>query len=374
MSVQSSFRLWLVLFLVLLVCIFSSLRLLHTVPPEWHFKTHTLPTDQINASQPCHPIQFPGSGNVSAENKIETEHPGSWPIRTFKTIPLRPPVFHVNTTSDSLSPGLILMNQKNNDPGVSESYRFGLYMFTETGELVWAKEVPWSRDLQVQVDQGKPVLTYWSASQSAAQGISWGSITVLDSAYEEIFTVCPRLGLTHKPGFESDACDADLHVGAFTENNTILISTYNQTSADLSSVGGPEDGWIFDCVAYEINRNTSEVLWQWSAVEHVSFGASRIPEFEKHPTLGTKEDAWDWFHLNSIQKLNNNQYLLNARNTFQTYCVGSSGDVLWTLDGETGGDFGPLPHDTWIVSLAFHPCRFMSSSLEMIQNSISPCT
>ena len=65
---------------------------------------------------------------------------------------------------------------------------------------------------------------------------------------------------------------------------------------------------------------------------------------------GTKENPWDWIHINSIQLLNidgADYYLVDARHTYSVFLVdpNDGGRLVWKLDGETGGDFGPVPED-----------------------------
>lgn len=314
---------------------------------------------------------------------VDENYPNSWPVQSFKTSPFKPPSFLVNRTrvdapdSSTLHDpfqqdiSYLFMNQESYTGNSTTAYAHGLYIFTTDGELVWAKEVPWARGLQVETFKDQPVLTYWAASRKVKHAVSWGSVFVLDSAYEEIERICPHLGLHHAHSSDPDVCEADLHEGLFTEQGTILATAYNQTPADLSGVGGPKDGWIYDSLAFEIEVSTSEVLWRWSANENLPIDTSKTQVELQNPRHGTKDHPWDCFHVNSIQKHNGN-YLVNARNTFQTYYIGPSGEMLWTLDGETGGDFGPMPSDVYIVSL-FSPahlriCPFIVAHLRHIHD------
>lgn len=38
---------------------------------------------------------------------------------------------------------------------------------------------------------------------------------------------------------------------------------------NLSGIGGPEDGWVHDCRVQSINITSGELLFEWSALEHV---------------------------------------------------------------------------------------------------------
>lgn len=121
---------------------------------------------------------------------------------------------------------------------------------------------------------------------------------------------------------------------------------YNTTQADLSSVGGPKDGWVLDPLAVEVDINTNEALWIWSPLAHVPINSTKYPLFY----AGTNtSNPYDWFHMNSIQPYNGN-VLINARQTWTSYYVNQDGDILWELEGQNGGDFGPLPEGAQFVS------------------------
>ena len=153
--------------------------------------------------------------------------------------------------------------------------------------------------------------------------------------------ICPQIGLVTPPGTDHQ-CEADLHEAQVTPWGTLLVTAYNATPADLSAFGGPVEGFIFDSLVVEVEISTSKPLWTWSAADHVPLNHSQQLPIQNGS--GIFDAPWDWFHINAIDAVSESSILVNSRNTWETYLVSKpSGEIQWTLNGETGGDFGPLP-------------------------------
>jgi hypothetical protein len=181
-------------------------------------------------------------------------------------------------------------------------------------------------------------------------GHGFGKVLVLDDTYTTIHTVCPVFqDFTLPPGVTAE-CHADVHESLITDRNTMLVTAYNQTTANLTSVGGPANGYVIDSIAAEVNMTTNEVLFTWSPLAHVPVNQSH------YPLLGAgrnASDAYDFFHINAIQRVGDN-YLINSRHTWSTYLVNPQGEILWEINGATGGDFGPLPEGGTFVRTTRH--------------------
>ena len=217
---------------------------------------------------------------------------------------------------------------------------------TDAGQLVFNGLIVNATNFRHAVYKGKNILTYWSGISTAGANIGhgYGNVTFLDTSYDEILTVCPKLGLV-TPDNTEYSCEADLHESFTTDRDTVIVSAYNATQTDLTSIGGPKDGWIFDCLFFEIEPETGKILFQWSAIEHVPVTAS------KQPLAGTglnQSVPWDWFHINSIVNIGD-EYLVNSRHTWTTFLLTSQGEIIWQIQGNTGGDFGPLPENGHFV-------------------------
>src|ERR1700733_11342260 len=93
---------------------------------------------------------------------------------------------------------------------------------------------------------------------------------------------------------------------------------------NLSSVKGPSDGLLNDCVVQEIDVKTGLVMFEWHALGHVALADSYAPV----PYLSST--VYDFFHLNSIQPQADGDLLLDARNTWTAYMINAStGATLW---------------------------------------------
>lgn len=123
----------------------------------------------------------------------------------------------------------------------------------------------------------------------------------------------------------------DLHEFLFTDNGTALLTIYEPTTADLTPVGGPADGHIYDSLFQEIDVQSEEVIFQWRASDYYNFTEA----FHDITNEGTESKLWDWFHINSVEKDDAGNYLISARYTHTiTYINGRTGEILWTFGGQ----------------------------------------
>jgi hypothetical protein len=108
-----------------------------------------------------------------------------------------------------------------------------------------------------------------------------------------------------------------------------LVTVYVTTDRDLSSVGGPRDGQVVDSVVQEIDIESGRVLLEWSSLRHVGLEESYKPM----PTRAA--DAWDYFHVNSVDVDRDGNLLVSARNTHAVYKLDrTTGRVMWRLGGK----------------------------------------
>ncbi|EMD67030.1 hypothetical protein GGP41_005358 [Bipolaris sorokiniana] len=245
--------------------------------------------------------------------------------QTFVSAPeLHAPVLSVNKSGAQLANGLLLMT----------SQEYGPLLMTDFGDLIWNGPSGHATNLFVQYLDDDPVLTYWIGTGSNLEH-GYGQVNILDTNYDQIYTICPNLTLTTTMG-QSTGCGLDLHESLLTTRGTIICTAVNVTTADLTSVGGPQVGWVYDNLFLEINIKTNDILFVWSAL------ASGIPINSTKQALssaGTSQsNPFDWFHMNSVTTLNDG-YLANSRHAWSSYALDSNGRVKWTLEGSNGGDF-----------------------------------
>jgi hypothetical protein len=256
--------------------------------------------------------------------------------QTFVSAPdFHPPVLSVNKSGAALADGVLLITTQNDGPVI----------MTDSGDLVWNGPNGHTTNLFVQTLDGMPVLTYWTGNGSNL-GRGNGQVNILDTHYTQIYTICPDIHLTTTTGFTEGCTALDLHESFITTRGTILCTAVNVTNADLTPVGGPQDGWVYDSMFMEIDIKTNEILFMWSPVK------AGIPINSTKLALGSsgssQSNPFDWFHMNSVTTLNNG-YLANSRHTWTSYAIDSKGELQWFLEGSTGGDF-TLPSAANFVS------------------------
>ncbi len=163
------------------------------------------------------------------------------------------------------------------------------------------------------------------------------------------------------PGFEF----GDMHEFELTSNGTALVTIYNPIPADLSALGGAAQGYILDGVFQEIEIETGKVLFQWNASDHIPLKTSKKPmkgcsDDPKKAFLGcgnTPDAAFDYYHINSIQKDPKGNYLVSARHTSSlTYINGTSGEPIWHMGGDMN-QFNIVPLGTRVLFAWQHHAR-----------------
>lgn len=276
-------------------------------------------------------------------HRIGTGPSPLWPYQIFDSVSFNPPALNITSDRQDLAPGLLFLTPSDFGPPSGAAKEVAPVIMTDSGQLVWNGPSAEAADLQLFTYKGRPTLSYWSGISS--NGVGYGKITFLDTSYNEILTLCPQLNLT-TPDNIKYACEAGIHEASLTDRNTLLIDAYNVTTADLSSVGGPVHGWVFDNLILEIDPGSGAILYRWSALEHVPINET------KEPLAGTgrnQSQPFDWFHLSSIVQLGDG-LLASSRHTWTVFYVGADSNIRWRLQGATGGDFGLLPANAQFVS------------------------
>jgi hypothetical protein len=212
----------------------------------------------------------------------------------------------------------------------------GLEIVDATGEPVWVHNTDvGTYGFRAQTYRGQPVLTYWEGNSTS---YGHGDVVVLDSSYTEIARVTT--------GGSVGPHQADMHESQITPQGTMLLTSYPAVQADLSSIGGPADGWVLDGVAQEVDIATGQVLFEWRALDHVPISATYQVRAADE---GTRDKPFDFFHLNSVQPDGKGHLLLSARHTHTVYEVDRvTGDVDWQLGGKQSDfTFGPGATFAW---------------------------
>lgn len=257
------------------------------------------------------PTPTPTAGNKGDDNAAKSKTP-EW--RTFISTSVRAP--RVTTWKrGGTAPGYLFVEPQRTG--------FNGMILDDTGEPVWVEPTAMNlTDLRVQSFEGRPVLTYWSGKSAAGHGA--GSCTILDTRYRPVATVSAGNGLK-----------ADLHEFNLTDRGTALLTAYVVEKFDLSPIGGPKHGHIFNCHVQEIDVGSGRVLLDWSAIEHVDITETYLGMHQDKGHDGTSaKRAFDFFHLNSVDD-DGDGLLVSARHTHTVYRVDrGTGAVRWRFGGK----------------------------------------
>jgi hypothetical protein len=240
------------------------------------------------------------------------------PSRTYHSRPdLKPPLVQIRTAAHNTAPGYLFLAPK---MVVAQA---GPMIMDNRGEVVWFKPLNTRgvTDFRVQQYLGKPVLTWWRGKVSNV-GVGDGWYVIYDTSYRPIAEVRAANGLV-----------GDVHEFLITKNNTALFTVYHRLPVDLSSVGGPKEGKIWDGIVQEVDIPTGRVLFEWHSHPQVAIGESYAPP--PKAKAGAKAPPFDYFHINSIEVEPNGNFLVSARNTHTVYEIDrKTKKVLWRLGGK----------------------------------------
>lgn len=278
-----------------------------------------------------------GEGTEHIEHRSE----GSlWPYQVFKSSPFRPPVLKIKQASNAkLAPGLLFITLYHTKAPLKIKMP-GPIIFTDQGRLIWFGPIGNTANFKWQEFSGKPTLLFWMRDGPAIRGHGYGNITLLEQDYSVKTVLCPQHGI-NTAKLAKPHCEADLHEARIVlSRNTIITTAYNATSADLSSIHGPIDGWIWDSQFCEIDPISKTVLFQWRASDHIPLTESR----KEIRDQGSLARPYDFFHINSVVDIGDDYYLLSSRHCWTIYLIDKQGNVVWRFSGDgKGSDFGDLP-------------------------------
>lgn len=167
----------------------------------------------------------------------------------------------------------------------------------------------------------KPILSFYGGPIERNAHIGNGWIYGYDDEYNQVRQIAAQdLKVT-----------ADMHEFVMTGPNTAIITAYETTAWE-------DDQDILDSIFQEINLDTSEVLFQWRASDHIDTKLSFHPKHTEQNLYG-----WDFFHITSVQKSQRGDYLVSGAHMHSIYLIdGSSGQPKWTLGGQAN-DFTEIP-------------------------------
>lgn len=251
-----------------------------------------------------------------------------WPQQSYKSSSILTPFMNV-TKMGQTEPGFLFLSPEDEIRATGHPA-----IYSDDGQLVWQGANGNYSALQPQILNGEPVIAYWAGY--VGDGFGFGHISILNSSYDEIHRIivdCKEQNFhTVFEPMTFNSC-IDIHESQITDNGTILVTAVNVTQADLSSIGGPKDGWIQDGLVYEIDIVTNEILFRWSAHEHID----QVPLSDvRAPLQGSGGSGvnstypFGYPHLNAIDKYGDN-YLVSSRYMCSVFFIAPNGTVIWHL-------------------------------------------
>lgn len=165
----------------------------------------------------------------------------------------------------------------------------------------------------------------------------------------------------------ANGLSADLHEFLITPEGTALMTLYEIIPGDVSMFRSfdpeknphdKEPNFVWDGVFQEIDLDTGELLFEWRASEHVSMtGTYRLIH-----DMGNRNNPFDWFHINSIQKDELGNFLVSARYPHSiTYIDGKTKQTIWQLGGKSNNFMdlsgGDATNFAWQHDARFHPAN-----------------
>ncbi|ROW07378.1 hypothetical protein VMCG_03789 [Cytospora schulzeri] len=266
------------------------------------------------------------------------------PYQTFKSSPLVTPpelLIYVNKSSE-ITDGYVLMGVDGKpSSGRRPPLIYNMSPGENLGTVVWAgTDYNETFDVEIQTYKNEPVISFWQGTM--LDGFGRGSYHILAQNYSELAHVQPV-------GFEDGG---DIHEFHITADNTALLTIYWVKNADLTYFNGSADGFIYECSFQEINIETGELIFMWNASDHMSLNQT----YNEFGSAGTEETPFDWFHINSIQKDADGNYLISSRCTWTVFKInGDSGEIMWRLNGKSSdfvidaeADFHWQHHARWL--------------------------
>ena len=213
----------------------------------------------------------------------------------------------------------IFVTPTDDTPQTAAAFSDGAEILSRSGQKLWFHAAPSGQedaDFRPQTLDGKPVLTFWQGRDLG--GLSDGTDDIYNAHYKKIAAVHAGDGLT-----------TDGHEFLLAPHDSAYVLSYDSSTADLTSMGGPSDQTVIDAVVQRVDIKTGKVLWSWNAADHVPYDQSEQPL----PTSAST--PWDWFHVNAVKLASDGTLLIDARDTWTTYDVDkTTGAINWQLGGK----------------------------------------
>ena len=119
--------------------------------------------------------------------------------------------------------------------------------------------------------------------------------------------------------------------------HTVLATVYTPIQYNLTAFGvNTSPGWLLTNGFREIDILTGKILFSWNSTDHVALSESYILPGSTYISGDgkTESTAWDYFHLNSVDKDDEGNYIISSRHCSAVYKISqANGSRIWSLGG-----------------------------------------
>lgn len=198
--------------------------------------------------------------------------------------------------------------------------------------------------------KGEVHLCFYQGTQMIGWGHGHG--IVMDKHYRIVKSV--------EPG--SYQASSDMHeFKLINDGKSALLTQYLRRVYDLCPWELCDGlGYIQEGAFQEVDVDSGKVLFEWASLDHVDPSESYVdPGTTEISGSGeVPRSPWDYFHINSIDKNEDGDYLISARHVSAVYKIsGVDGHVIWRLNGAKS--------DYYLDGFSFsfqHDARFISDN------------
>ncbi|WP_434444252.1 arylsulfotransferase family protein [Lentzea sp. E54] len=279
-------------------------------------------------------IALAGSAHVPAAAQHEPDQ-----LLHFVTRPdLKAPRINVRISTAGTAPGYVFLGPKSDTFVLPPaSVLGGPEIVDNTGQPVWFLprgdgNLIRTAAFEAQSYRGRPVLTWWEGLPVPIHEIGapvFGNWVIMDESYRVIDRVKPGNGMEF----------ADMHDMRITPWGTALILVYRM----VAHKDGDTIRMVHDNVIQEVRIGTREVLFEWSALDHIGLDESTMPRPDNPLT------PYGAVHLNSLSLDTDGNIITSGRHTSAVYKIDrTSGEIIWRLGGKRSDfTFGPGAAFAW---------------------------
>ncbi|KAK0288205.1 hypothetical protein LTR35_003679 [Friedmanniomyces endolithicus] len=205
----------------------------------------------------------------------------------------------------------------------------GPHIYENTGELVWSGACKFQNrnafDFRPVDGGSEPRLSLILGDVLETAAGMKGMYVILNSSYQTVQAFPAPAGSSMIDMHELKVLDG---------GQRALVIAQKAQLVDTNPIAGAVGAmWVLNNGFLEVDMTTGGTVFEWWALDFVDLGES----YSVSPRgPGTFESPWDFFHLNSIDKNRDGDYLISARNANTVYKISrSTKEVLWRLGGRT---------------------------------------